>query len=161
MISVIVAVAQNGVIGGGNTLLWHISEDLRRFKSITMGHPVIMGRRTFESVGRPLPGRTNVVVSRREDYTPEGVTVVRSLEEAFALFPQEEEIFVTGGGQIYAQAMPLADKLYLTTVEKDYDGDTRFPDWNRDEWRQVLCERHDCGKNYPYPFEFTDWVRKH
>ena len=161
MISVIVAVAQDGVIGGGNTLLWHISEDLRRFKSITMGHPVIMGRRTFESVGRPLPGRTNVVVSRREDYTPEGVTVVRSLEEAFALFPQEEEIFVTGGGQIYAQAMPLADKLYLTTVEKDYDGDTRFPDWNRDEWRQVSCERHDCGKNYPYPFEFTDWVRKH
>ena len=161
MISVIVAVAQNGVIGGGNTLLWHISEDLRRFKSITMGHPVIMGRRTFESVGRPLPGRTNVVVSRREDYTPGGVTVVRSLEEAFALFPQEEEIFVTGGGQIYAQAMPLADKLYLTTVEKDYDGDTRFPDWNRDEWRQVSCERHDCGKNYPYPFEFTDWVRKH
>lgn len=161
MISVIVAVAQNGVIGGGNTLLWHISEDLRRFKSITMGHPVIMGRRTFESVGRPLPGRTNVVVSRREDYTPEGVTVVRSLEEAFALFPQEEEIFVTGGGQIYAQAMPLADKLYLTTVEEDYDGDTRFPDWNRDEWRQVSCERHDCGKNYPYPFEFTDWVRKH
>lgn len=161
MISVIVAVAQNGVIGGGNTLLWHISEDLRRFKSITMGHPVIMGRRTFESVGRPLSGRTNVVVSRREDYTPEGVTVVRSLEEAFALFPQEEEIFVTGGGQIYAQAMPLADKLYLTTVEKDYDGDTRFPDWNRDEWRQVSCERHDCGKNYPYPFEFTDWVRKH
>ena len=161
MISVIVAVAQNGVIGGGNTLLWHISEDLRRFKSITMGHPVIMGRRTFESVGRPLPGRTNVVVSRREDYTPEGVTVVRSLEEAFALFPQEEEIFVTGGGQIYAQAMPLADKLYLTTVEKDYDGDTRFPDWNRDEWRQVSCERHDCGNNYPYPFEFTDWVRKH
>ena len=161
MISVIVAVAQNGVIGGGNTLLWHISEDLRRFKSITMGHPVIMGRRTFESVGRPLPGRTNVVVSRREDYTPEGVTVVRSLEEAFALFPQEEEIFVTGGGQIYAQGMPLADKLYLTTVEKDYDGDTRFPDWNRDEWRQVSCERHDCGKNYPYPFEFTDWVRKH
>ena len=161
MISVIVAVAQNGVIGGGNTLLWHISEDLRRFKSITMGHPVIMGRRTFESVGRPLPGRTNVVVSRREDYTPEGVTVVRSLEEAFALFPQEEEIFVTGGGQIYAQAMPLADKLYLTTVEKDYDGDTRFPDWNRDEWRQVSCERHDCGKNYPYPFQFTDWVRKH
>lgn len=161
MISVIVAVAQNGVIGGGNTLLWHISEDLRRFKSITMGHPVIMGRHTFESVGRPLPGRTNVVVSRREDYTPEGVTVVRSLEEAFALFPQEEEIFVTGGGQIYAQAMPLADKLYLTTVEKNYDGDTRFPDWNRDEWRQVSCERHDCGKNYPYPFEFTDWVRKH
>lgn len=161
MISVIVAVAQNGVIGGGNTLLWYISEDLRRFKSITMGHPVIMGRRTFESVGRPLPGRTNVVVSRRENYTPEGVTVVRSLEEAFALFPQEEEIFVTGGGQIYAQAMPLADKLYLTTVEKDYDGDTRFPDWNRDEWRQVSCERHDCGKNYPYPFEFTDWVRKH
>lgn len=160
MISVIVAVAQNGVIGGDNTLLWHISEDLRRFKSITLGHPVIMGRRTFESVGRPLPGRTNVVVSRREDYAPEGVTVVRSLEDAFALFPQEEEVFVTGGGQIYAQAMPLADRLYLTTVGKDYEGDTRFPDWNRDEWQQVSCERHECGKNYPYPFEFTDWVRK-
>lgn len=126
MISIIVAVARNGVIGGGNTLLWHISEDLKRFKALTTGHPVVMGRKTFESLGRPLPNRTNVVVTRQHIEIP-GCTVAGSLEEALALFPAQEEVFVTGGGQIYAQALPLADRIYLTTVMRDYEGDTRFP----------------------------------
>ena len=159
MISIIVAVARNGVIGGGNTLLWHISEDLKRFKALTTGHPVVMGRKTFESLGRPLPNRTNVVVTRQHIEIPGG-TVAGSLEEALALFPAQEEVFVTGGGQIYAQALPLADRIYLTTVMRDYEGDTRFPDWNRSGWTEVFREYHERGKDFPYPFEYTDWVRE-
>ena len=154
MISIIVAVARNGVIGGGNTLLWHISEDLKRFKALTTGHPVVMGRKTFESLGRPLPNRTNVVVTRQH------IEIPGSLEEALALFPAQEEVFVTGGGQIYAQALPLADRIYLTTVMRDYEGDTRFPDWNRSGWTEVFREYHERGKDFPYPFEYTDWVRE-
>ena len=116
MISIIVAVAKNGTIGDKNALLWHISEDLRNFKRITSGHPVIMGRKTFESLGRPLPNRTNVVISRTTTHI-EGCTVVDSLEKAIALFPTDEEVFIIGGAQIYAQALSLADKFYLTKVE--------------------------------------------
>lgn len=160
MISVIVAVAQNGVIGGGNSLLWHISEDLQRFKRITSGHAVIMGRKTFESLGRPLPNRHNVVITRQKEYAPEGVTVVGSLQEAIALFPASEEVFITGGGEIYTQAMPIADRFYLTTVMQDYEGDTHFPAWDKAQWMEVFREYHENGKNYPYPFEYSDWVRK-
>ena len=159
MISIIVAVAQNGVIGGGNQLLWHISEDLQRFKRITSGHPVIMGRKTFESLGRPLPNRHNVVITRRKDYTPDGVTVVGSLDEALSLFPEEQEVFITGGGEIYRQAMPVADKLYLTIVCRDYEGDTHFPAIDQAVWKKVFSERHENGKNYPYPFEYIDYIK--
>ena len=127
MISIIVAVARNGVIGGGNTLLWHISEDLKRFKALTTGHPVVMGRKTFESLGRPLPNRTNVVVTRQHIEIP-GCTVAGSLEEALAFFPAQD--------------------------------DTRFPDWNRSGWTEVFREYHERGKDFPYPFEYTDWVRE-
>ena len=108
MISIIVAIARNGVIGNGNALIWHIAEDLRRFKALTTGHPVIMGRKTYESIGCPLPNRTNVVVTRRKDYRPEGCLVAGSLEQAVGLFDPSEEIFIIGGAQIYAQAMPMA-----------------------------------------------------
>ena len=111
MISIIVAIARNGVIGNGNALIWRIAEDLRRFKALTTGHPVIMGRKTYESIGRPLPNRTNVVVTRRKDYRPEGCLVAGSLEQAVGLFDPSEEIFIIGGAQIYAQAMPMADRL--------------------------------------------------
>lgn len=160
MISIIVAVAQNGVIGGGNQLLWHISEDLQRFKRITSGHPVIMGRKTFESLGRPLPNRHNVIITRQKDYQPEGVTVVGSLEEAIALFPAEEEVFITGGGEIYRQALPLTDKVYLTVVCRDYEGDTHFPELDPAQWRELFREHHEHGKDYPYPFEYIDYERK-
>lgn len=159
MTSIIVAVAQNGVIGGGNQLLWHISEDLQRFKRITSGHPVIMGRKTFESLGRPLPNRHNVVITRQKDYAPEGVTVVGSLEEALALFPPDEEVFITGGGEIYRQAMPAADKLYITIVHRAYEGDTHFPEIDPGLWRETFREYHRHGKNYPYPFEYIDYIR--
>lgn len=151
MISIIVAVAQNGVIGDKNSLLWHISEDMRFFKRTTSGHPVIMGRKTYESLGRPLPNRTNVVISRTLGEL-EGCTVVRSLEEAIALFPKEEEVFVIGGAQIYALALDVADRFYLTRVGHDYEGDTSFPTWNESEWRLISREAYEQGEKYPHPF---------
>ncbi len=159
MISVIVAVARGGVIGGGNALLWHITEDLRRFKAITLGHPVVMGRKTWESLGRPLPGRANVVVTRDRNYTAEGCSVVHSLEEALALFTPAEEVFIIGGGELYAQAMPIADRLYLTGVDATFEGDTFFPQWDRGLWRITSTEHHQHGEKFPHPFTFTDYER--
>ena len=159
MISIIVAVARNGVIGDKNALLWHIAEDLRNFKRVTTGHPVVMGRNTFLSLGRPLPGRTNVVVSRTVDQI-EGCRVVHSPEEAFAMFPAGEEVFVIGGAQIYAAALPLARKFYLTRVFRAYEGDTRFPAWDEREWRLVSSESFSGGKDYPWPFAFELYERR-
>lgn len=158
MISIIVAVAQNGVIGDKNSLLWHISEDMRFFKRTTSGHPVIMGRKTYESLGRPLPNRTNVVISRTLGEL-EGCTVVRSLEEAIALFPTEEEVFVIGGAQIYALALNVADRFYLTRVGHDYEGDTSFPTWNESEWRLISREAYEQGEKYTHPFAFEIYER--
>ena len=158
MIAIIVAVAENGVIGGDNRLLWHISEDLKHFKAVTTGHPVVMGRKTYESLGRPLPGRRNVVVTR-QNISIEGCDVVHSLDEAYALFPPEEEVFVIGGAQIYAEALPLARRFYLTRVFRSYEGDTRFPAWDEREWRLTDSESFPCGEEYPYPFAFETWER--
>ncbi len=158
MISIIVAVAENGVIGGGNSLLWHISEDLRNFKRITSGHPVIMGRKTFESLGRPLPNRTNVVVSRTVAEI-EGCTVKGSLTGAVAMFPAGEEVFIIGGAQIYAQALGIADRIYITRVNRSYEGDTSFPEWDESRWRLISREEFPRGEKYPYPFAFEEYER--
>lgn len=158
MVSVIVAVAENGVIGDKNSLLWHISEDLRNFKRVTSGHPVVMGRKTFESLGRPLPNRRNVVITR-QDIAIEGCDVVHSLEEALGLFPAEEEVFVIGGAQIYREAMPLADRFYLTRVHRAYEGDTSFPEWSASEWRLTASEHFERGEKYEYPFTFEVYDR--
>ena len=160
MISIIVAVARNGVIGDRNRLIWHISEDLRRFKAITTGHPVIMGRKTFESLGRPLPNRINVVVTRQTGYRAEGCVVAGSLEDAIRRFDPSEEIFVIGGAQIYAQALPLADRFYLTRVFRAYEGDTHFPEWDEAQWRLLSSESFASGTNYPYPFAFETYERR-
>ena len=160
MRSIIVAVAENGVIGDQNRLLWHISEDLRRFKELTTGHPVIMGRKTFESIGRPLPNRTNVVITRQEGLVLAGCTVVHSLSEALALFAEEEEVFVIGGAQIYAEALPLADRLYLTRVGCAYEGDTRFPAWDPSAWELLEREEYARGEAYPWPFTFEIYERR-
>lgn len=159
MISIIVAVAHNGVIGDKNALLWHISEDLKYFKALTTGHPVVMGRKTWESIGRPLPNRTNVVLTR-EERTFEGACTAHSLEEAVAMFAPDEEVFVIGGAQIYAEALPVADRLYLTRVEHDYEGDAHFPAWNEEEWQLVASESFACGAKYPYPFAFERYERR-
>lgn len=159
MVSIIVAVAENGVIGDKNTLLWHISEDLKHFKAVTTGHPVIMGRKTYESLGRPLPNRTNVVITRQQVEIP-GCRVVHSLGEAVALFPGDDEVFVIGGAQIYAQALPLADRFYLTRVFRAYEGDTHFPEWDEAQWRLLSSKSFASGTNYPYPFAFETYERR-
>ena len=158
MLSIIVAVAENGAIGRNNELLWHISEDLKYFKETTTGHPVIMGRKTYDSLGRPLPNRTNVVISRTAEHI-EGCQIARSLEEAIALFPADEEIFIIGGAQIYALALEVADRIYLTRVEHDYEGDTSFPAWDESKWKLISREAFEQGEKYPYPFAFETYDR--
>lgn len=146
-ISLVVAVAENGIIGADNGLPWRLKGDMKHFKATTMGKPVIMGRKTFESIGRPLPGRTNIVLTRGDADVPEGVAVVRSLSEAFAVARRTgaEEACVIGGGDIYAQAMPYADIVHLTRVHMDVDGDTSFPPVDPDAWKQTTCERVDAS----------------
>ena len=159
MLSIIVAIAQNNTIGDQNALLWNIKEDMRRFRLTTSGHPVIMGRKTYDSIGRPLPNRTNVVITRQE-LQIDGCTVVHSLDEAIALFPNEEELFVIGGAQIYAEALPLADRLYLTVVHRNYEGDTSFPEIDYSAWQELHREEHERGEAYEHPFTFIDLERK-
>lgn len=159
MISIIVAIARNRTIGRDNNLLWHISEDLRHFKAVTSGHPVVMGRKTWESLGRPLPGRENIVVTRNAGYTAEGARTAASLQEAIALFPPSTEIFIIGGGEIYRQSMEMADTMYITVVERDYEGDTFFPEWDAARWRLTSEERFERGEKFPYPFSFRKYER--
>ena len=159
MISIIVAIAENGVIGDNNALLWNIKEDMRRFRTTTTGHPVIMGRKTYESIGRPLPKRTNVVVTRG-DSEFEGCLVAHSLEEAVKMFSADEEVFIIGGAQIYAQALPLADKLYLTIVHRDYEGDTSFPEIDYSEWHEIAREEFDRSEEFDGAFTFIDLERR-
>lgn len=159
MVSIIVAIAQNGTIGDKNSLLWHIKEDMRFFRTTTSGHAVIMGRKTFESLGsRPLPKRTNIVITR-QDVVFEGALTAHSLEEAIRMADGDEEIFVIGGAQIYAEALKFADRLYITRVEHDYEGDTSFPEFDLSAWRLVAEERHERGEEYEYPFSFQTFDR--
>ena len=160
MVSIIVAVASNGVIGDKNSLLWHIREDMVHFRTTTSGHPVIMGRKTYDSIGRPLPKRTNVVITRDANLTIEGCSVVHSLEEAIEMFDSAEEVFVIGGAQIYAQALPLADRIYLTVVGKEYEGDTSFPAFDYSQWTELSKEDYARGEEYEYPFSFITLERK-
>ena len=159
MVSIIVAIAQNGTIGDKNSLLWHIKEDMRFFRTTTSGHPVIMGRKTFESLGsKPLPKRTNIVITRA-DREFEGALTAHSLEEAIRMAGEDEEIFIMGGAQIYREALNVVDRMYITHVEYDYDGDTAFPEIDYSQWRLVDVVRHERGEEYEYPFEFRTYDR--
>ena len=160
MISIIVAIAQNGTIGDKNALLWHIKEDMRFFRTTTSGHPVIMGRKTFESLGsKPLPKRKNIVITR-SDVEFEGAFVAHSLEEAIAMANDDAEVFIMGGAQIYAQALGIADRMYITRVERDYEGDTSFPEVDYSKWKLVAEERYERGEDYDSPFSFLTYDRK-
>ncbi len=141
-LSIIVAMAQNRVIGRDNRLPWRLSADLKRFKELTVGHHLLMGRKTFESIRRPLPGRTLVVISRGKPSLPEGVLLAHSLDEAIAIARAagDDEAFVGGGGEIYRLALPLADRIYLTWVHADFEGDTEFPDYDESEWSLLAKE---------------------
>ena len=159
MVSIIVAIAQNGTIGDKNSLLWHIKEDMRFFRTTTSGHPVIMGRKTFESLGsKPLPKRTNIVITRA-DREFEGALTAHSLEEAIRMAGDDQEIFIMGGAQIYREALAVADRMYITHVERDYEGDTAFPEIDYSQWRLVDVVRHERGEEYESPFEFRTYDR--
>jgi dihydrofolate reductase len=151
-VTVIAAVAQNRVIGRDNTLPWHLPEDLKRFRALTMGHPIVMGRKTFESLGRLLPGRTSVIVSRNPDYRVPGAIVVASLQEAFNACGGEPEVFVIGGAELYRESLALADRLCLTEIEAAYDGDALFPEVDPARWREVARESHVSANGLPFSY---------
>ena len=163
-ISIIVAVAENGVIGREGKLPWHLPADLGRFKRLTMGHTVIMGRRTWESIGRPLPGRRMVVVSRQPDYHIDdgNVATVGSLDQALNLAQAagDDEVFVIGGAELFREALPLADRLYCTRVRAVIAGDTHFPEVNWDEWQLVESSDHGSDGKNDYPFAFETHERR-
>lgn len=155
-LTVIAAVAANGIIGRDNRMPWHLPEDLKHFKTLTMGRPMIMGRKTWESLPGRLPGRPHIVVSRNPDYRAEGATVVASLPAALTAAGDTDEVFVIGGAEFYAQALPLADRLQLTEIAADYEGDTRFPDWDRSQWRETAREHHRADAGFAYDFVTYD-----
>lgn len=152
LISIIAAIGSNRELGNNNKLLWHIPEDLKRFKDLTLNHPVIIGRKTFESINRPLPNRTNIIITRDKEYQPDGCLITHSLEEAIELAKSKdsEKIFIIGGGQIYQQAIDLADKLYLTVVKGTFDADTFFPDYAR--FKKVVSQKEGQFDQYNYIF---------
>ncbi len=151
-LSIIVAVAHDRVIGVNNTLPWHLPEDLKRFKALTMGHHIIMGRKTYDSLGRLLPGRTTVIVTRNESYQVEGALVANSLEDAIALCKDDEEVFLIGGAELYQAGLKLAHKLYITEIELDVAGDAFFPALVSEEWAEMARESHasEKGLNFNY-----------
>jgi dihydrofolate reductase len=142
IVSLIAAMANNRVIGKENQMPWHLPADLGHFKTVTLGKPVIMGRKTYESIGRPLPGRRNIVISRNSDYKLEGCETAVSLEDAMAMVHEVEELMIIGGGHLYSQAMPLADRLYLTFIDLNVDGDTQFPEFDHLALTEVKREKH-------------------
>jgi dihydrofolate reductase len=164
-LAVIVAAADNGVIGCNDALPWHLPEDLRYFKRVTLGKPIVMGRKTFESIGRPLPGRTNIVISRNPDYRADGIRTVTSLDDALqlaediAVIDAVEELMVIGGAQIYAEALPRADRLYYTAVHGIVDGDAFLPaiDWT--QWRELSRETHSAVPPNTLDYSFLTYER--
>ena len=160
MISIIVAVAENNVIGKDNKLIWHLPKDLKHFKETTTGHFIIMGRKTFESNGRPLPNRTNVIITKDKNYQVEGCIIVHSLKEALHLAKGETEIFIIGGGEIYKQAMPIAEKIYLTKVNQFFEGDTFFPEINMKEWMELSRKDFEPDEKNKYPFSIIILERR-
>jgi dihydrofolate reductase len=159
IVSLVAAMAENRVIGRAGSLPWHLPKDLQHFKRVTLDHTVIMGRKTFEEIKRPLSNRRNVVISRNPAFRPAGVTVVPDLDEALALGATEREVFVIGGGEIYRLALPRADRLYLTVVHAQVEGDTLFPSFDTDAWALEEEERHEPDDKHAFAFTFRRYSR--
>ena len=161
-LTIIVAVGENNAIGKDNDLIWHLSDDLKRFKKLTNGHHIIMGRKTFESFPKPLPNRTHIVITRQSNYSvPIGVIVVNSLEDALDAARNDEHPFIIGGGEIYKQAMPLVDKLEITRVHSTFkDADTFFPEIDTDKWEEVSRITHDADEKHAYAFSFITYLKR-
>jgi len=161
-ISIIVAMSKNRVIGANGAIPWHLPEELKRFKVLTMGHHIIMGRKTYESIGRLLPGRTTVIVTRQPDYHVPGAVVAHSIDAAVAACGADEEIFVIGGGELYREVLSRADRIYLTTVDAEPAGDTFMPEMNAADWRESSGESFGADDRHPHAYRFSvcDRVRR-
>ena len=158
--SLVVAMARNGVIGLDNRLPWRLPDDLRYFKQVTLGHPVIMGRRTYQSIGKPLPGRKNIVATRDADFEAPGCVVVHSLDAAWKAAQGAEEACVIGGTSLFEETLPMADVIHLTEVEADVVGDTYFPAFDRGLWRETEVARHAADERHAYPFRIVRLERR-
>lgn len=159
MINIIVATDQNNVIGKDNGLIWHLPDDLKFFKQLTSGHSIIMGRKTFESIGRPLPNRNNIIITKDKQFTFEGCQVVHSLEDALHFSKNEGERFVVGGEQIYRLALPIADRIYLTRIHHSFEGDRHFPELGA-EWIVVEKTEHGVDDKHAYSFTFITYEKR-
>lgn len=160
MIIMIAAAAENNALGKNNELVWHLPNDFKRFKSLTTGHHIIMGRKTFESFPKPLPDRVHIVISRQENYKPEGCIVVDSIEKAIALCPENDDSYVIGGGEIYNLALPFTDIIELTKVHHSFDADAFFPKINKNEWILVESEENYKDEKHLYDYTYETYIRK-
>lgn len=159
-VAIIVAISENNAIGKDNQLLWHLPADLKHFKNITSGHPIIMGRKTYESIGKPLPNRRNIVITRQKDFKIQGVDVVNSVEEALSICEGEPEIFIIGGAEIYRTAFDQTDKIYLTKVHQHFDADAFFPKIDLQLWHETNQEYHAADEKNIIPYTFSTLTRK-
>lgn len=159
-LSLIAAMDRNRLIGAGNGLPWHLPADLAHFKRLTVGKPIVMGRRTFESIGRPLPQRENIVVSRNPDFMAEGCTVVHGLLEAIEAARGVAEVMIIGGASLYVEALPLAGRMYLTLIDAEFEGDTWFPAYDPQQWREVASESRAADDANPYALRFVTLDRR-
>ena len=162
LISIIVAVSENGVIGKDNQLLWRLPDDLKRFKKLTLGHPIIMGIKTFDSIGKPLPGRTSIVITRNRNFSMEDVIAVHNIEEALqeAAKLEADEAFIIGGGELYSATLAIADRLYITEVNTIISGDTYFNITNPDQWIETERTVHQADDKHKFEFNFVDYTKR-
>ena len=160
MLTLIAAAGSNNELGKDNDLVWHLPDDFKRFKALTTGHHIIMGRKTFESLPGILPGRPHIVISRNPDYTAKGAVTVSSLEAALEVAKEDEQIFIIGGGMIYKLALPLAQCVELTRVHASFEADTYFPELPTDEWTLEWSEEHAADERHKFAFTYQRWVRK-
>jgi len=160
MISMIVAMAENRAIGKDNDLLWHLPDDFKHFKSVTMGKPILMGRKTYESIGKPLPGRENIVITRDKNFSADGTTLVNSIPDALEASEQYDEVMVIGGASFYEQMLPVANRLYITVVQATFAADAFFPDINLDEWDVIEQSEHAADEKHAYAFSFITYQKK-
>lgn len=160
MLTIIAAAAENNALGKDNDLVWHLPDDFKRFKRLTSGHHIIMGRKTFESFPKLLPDRTHIIITRKEDYKPEGTIVVHSLEEAIRVAKIDEQPFIIGGGEIYKMGMDVADKIELTRVHGEFNADTFFPELDENEWKLVKEQFHEKDERHNYAFTYLTYERK-
>jgi len=163
-LSILVAMARNRVIGQNNTLPWHLPADLKHFKSLTMGHPIIMGRKSYESIGKPLPGRTNIIVTKQLNFQASGTAIVNSIDEALerskeASFTNNES-FIIGGAELYQQTLKLCHRMYITEIQSNFEGDTFFPEFNQNDWQETARERHQGNDKAELAYHFVILDRK-